>query len=133
MRRLICSIGCIALCFGTIPDAQQTGGPGKVVRPRTTDVPDGVKLIGCVQPETRPNAFRLVISPPAKQDSTTAKLPNGIKPGATVELVARGETNLQPLANQKVEVTGKLADGNRRLEVLDARPLGVCESTGKQP
>jgi hypothetical protein len=126
MRRLICSIACAVMCSAGV-GAQETSGPGKVVRPRTTDVPDGVKLIGCVQPETQPNAFRLVVSPPAK-NQPAAKLPKGLKPGSVVELVARGETNLQPFANQKVEVTGKLTAEGRRLEVLDARPLGVCDT-----
>lgn len=124
MRGLICSVACLVFCSVGL-DAQTTG-PGKPVRPRTTDVPDGVKLVGCVLPETRPNAFRLVVAPPSKE-SGAAALPKGIKAGATLELIASGETNLQPFANQKVEVTGKLANENRRLEVIDARPLGACE------
>ena len=126
MRRLICA-AVVLLCGFAPAHAQQEGGPGKVVRPRTTEAPEGVKLVGCVLPETRPNAFRLVIAAPEK-NSPAPKLPNGLKPGSVLELTARGETNLQPFANQKVEVTGKLAAQNRRLEVLDARPLGVCDS-----
>ena len=131
MRGLICSVACAALCSATALAHQQASGPGKVVRPRTTDIPDGVRLIGCVQAETRPNAFRLVVAPPAK-DSPAVKLPKGVKPGSSIELIARGETNLQPLANQKVEVTGKLANENRRLDVLDARPIGACEPAKQQ-
>jgi hypothetical protein len=126
MGRLICAVACV-VGLAAAAGAQQASGPGKVVRPRTTDVPDGVKVIGCLQPETRPNAFRLVVAAP-ESDARAARLPKGLKPGSSLELVARGETNLQPLANQKVEVTGKLRDGNRRFDVLDARPVGACES-----
>jgi hypothetical protein len=130
MRSLICFA--FFSSFLTITaGAQEGAGPGKVVRPRTTEAREGVTLIGCVQAETRPNAFRLVVSPPDKstadKGTTAAKLPAGIKPGASVELIARGETNLQPMANQKVEVTGKLASDKKRLDVLDARPVGACE------
>ena len=125
MKGLVCFV--LFSSFVTVTAlAQEGGGAGKVVRPRTTDTPDGTKLIGCVQAETRPNAFRLVVSPPDKANAA-AKLPAGIKPGTSVELIARGETNLQPMANQKVEVTGRLANDNKRLDVLDARPLGACE------
>jgi hypothetical protein len=126
MRRFTCGILSVALSIVTAY-AQQGSGPGKVMRPRSTDVPDGVKLIGCVQAETRPNAFRLVVADPQKEAAVT-KLPDGVKPGASLELIARGETNLQPLSNQKVEVTGKLAKDNRRLDVIDARPLGACDA-----
>jgi hypothetical protein len=108
--------------------AQQGAGPGDVVRPRAAEAPEGVKVVGCVLPEARPNAFRLVLAPEGKGD-TAAKLPKGLKAGTALELIARGETNLQPFANQKIEVTGKLTDGKRRLEVVDARPIGVCDPT----
>ena len=88
--------------------------------------PEGVTVAGCVLPETRPNAFRLVVAP-EKKGAAGPKLPKGIKAGAVLELVARGETNLQPFANQKIEVTGKLTNSNRRLEVVDARPIGACD------
>lgn len=124
--RVACA-ACVALgCLMATADAQQPSGPGQVVRPRKAEAPEGVKLVGCVLPETRPNAFRLVLAPPSK-DGAAPRLPKGLKAGSSVELVARGETNLQPLANQKIEVTGKLAAGNQRLEVVDARPLGACD------
>lgn len=120
----------VLLCSTVGASAQQAAGPGEVVRQRKTEAPDGVTLIGCVMPETRPNAFRLVLAPPAKHG---VKLPKGLKAGSAVELVARGETNLQPLANQKVEVTGKFSQGKQRMEVADARPLGTCEVALPQP
>jgi hypothetical protein len=126
MRRLICCLLFTSFSIAAV-HARQEAGPSKVVRPRTTDVPDGVKVVGCVQAETRPNAFRLVVSPPPKEGAAPA-LPSGVRPGAALELIARGETNLQPMANQKVEVTGKLSKDNKRLEVLDARPLGACDA-----
>jgi hypothetical protein len=129
MRRLACAaclilVGCISSA-----DAQQASGPGEVVRPRKADAPDGVTLVGCVSAETRPNAFRLILGREGK-DGAKPTLPKGLKAGDSLELVARGETNLQPLANQKIEVTGKLTNGKRRLEVVDARPIGACEMSG---
>jgi len=129
MRRPMYAAAAVLLCCVSRADAQQTSGPGDVVRPRTGETPEGVTLVGCVSPETRPNAFRLILGPAGK-DGAAAKLPKGLKPGASLELVARGETNLQPLANQKIEVTGKLTNGKRRLEVSDARPIGACDSKG---
>jgi hypothetical protein len=126
MRRLLTYTASIALLCCVPVGAQQASGPGQVVRPRKAEAPEGVKVVGCVLPETRPNAFRLVLAPEAK-DGAGPKLPKGLKAGSWLELVARGETNLQPLANQKIEVTGKLTNGNRRLEVVDARPIGACE------
>jgi hypothetical protein len=84
-----------------------------------------------VLPEARPNAFRLVLVPPEVKRGTASTLPKGLKAGSSLELVARGETNLQPFANQKIEVTGKLTNGKRRLEVVDARPIGTCEPTAR--
>jgi len=126
MRRLLSCAASIALLGCVAAGAQQPAGPGEVVRPRKAEAPEGVKIVGCVLPETRPNAFRFVIAPAGK-DGAAPKLPKGLKAGTSLELVARGETNLQPLANQKIEVTGKLTNGNRRLEVVDARPIGTCE------
>jgi hypothetical protein len=79
-----------------------------------------------VLPEARPNTFRFILSGDPK-DGAAPKLPKGLKAGSSLELVARGETNLQPFANQKIEATGKLTNGKRRLEVVDARPIGVCD------
>lgn len=125
-RYLACAVCATVALLAPTADAQQGSGAGQVVRPRKTEAPEGVKLVGCVLPETRPNAFRLVLAP-APKEGEQAQLPRGLKAGSSLELVARGETNLQPLANQKIEVTGKLTGGNRRLEVVDARPLGVCD------
>ena len=126
IRRVVCA-ACFALgCMLTSGEAQQPAGPGQVVRPRKAEAPEGVKVVGCVLPEARPNAFRLVIAP-APQEGPAPKLPKGLKVGSSVELVARGETNLQPLANQKIEVTGKLSRENQRLEVVDAHPVGACD------
>lgn len=125
--RPVVSAACVALlCCSMSEAAQQGTGPGNVVRPRAAEAPEGVTVAGCVLPEARPNAFRLVVAPERK-GASGPKLPKGIKPGAALELVARGETNLQPFANQKIEVTGKLTNGNRRLEVVDARPIGACD------
>jgi len=124
-RHFVCAALLALLCSTVGASAQQGTGPGNVVRPRAAEAPEGVTLAGCVLPEARPNAFRLVVAPEKK--GVGPKLPKGIKPGAALELVARGETNLQPFANQKIEVTGKLSNGNRRLEVVDARPIGACD------
>jgi hypothetical protein len=113
-------------CCAAAADARQTTGPGEVARPRAAEARDAVKVVGCVLPEVRPNTFRLILGPEGK-DGAGPKLPKGLKAGASLELVARGETNLQPLANQKIEVTGRLANGNRRIDVVDARPIGKCE------
>ena len=128
--RLVCTACVLLSCSAASMHAQQAAGPGGVVRPRKAEAPEGVKLVGCVLPETRPNAFRRVLAPAAK-DGPAPKLPKGLKAGSSIELVARGETNLQPYANQKIEVTGKLTGGNQRLEVVDARPIGTCD--GKTP
>ena len=125
VQRLGLTALCMLLCSVAGASAQQAAGPGEIMRPRKTEAPRGVTLVGCVMPETRPNAFRLVLAPPAKNAVT---LPKGLKAGSAVELVARGETNLQPLANQKVEVTGTFSQRNRRMEVADARPLGICDA-----
>ena len=124
----------IALLCSFVPvHAQQAAGPGQVVRPRKAEAPEGVRLVGCVMPETRPNAFRLVLAAPSKPGSAAAsKLPKGLKPGSSIQLVARGETNLQPMANQKVEVTGKLTNGRQQLEVVDARPIGACDAASQR-
>lgn len=125
MRRLLAyAASMVVLCCAT-GAAQQTGGPGQVVRPRATEAPDGVKVVGCVLAESRPNTFRFIVGPEGKD--AAGKLPKGVKAGTSLELVARGETNLQPFANQKIEVTGKLTNGKKRLEVVDARPIGTCE------
>jgi hypothetical protein len=131
MLRYTCCAAFAAL-FCSIASAQQPAGPGEVVRQRKTEAPVGVRLVGCVMPETKPNAFRLVLAP-ATSSSGAVKMPKGLRPGSIVELVARGETNLQPLSNQKVEVTGKLTNRNRQLEVVDARPIGACDATPSQP
>jgi hypothetical protein len=129
MRPNLLCAACLALfCWTVSADAQQASGPGEVVRPKAAKAPEGVTVIGCVLPEARPNAFRLILSAGDK-DKAAPKLPKGLKAGSSLELVARGETNLQPLANQKIEVTGKLTNGNRRLEVVDARPIGTCDPT----
>jgi hypothetical protein len=126
--RFVCTACVLLYCSAPSIDAQQTAGPGEIVRPRKAEGPEGVKLVGCVLPETRPNAFRLVLAPAAK-DGAGSKLPKGLKAGSSIELIARGETNLQPYANQKIEVTGKLTSSNQRLEVVDARPIGTCDGT----
>jgi hypothetical protein len=127
MRRHLACAACVVLFCSAIPvNAQQVAGPGNVVRPKKAEAPEGIKVVGCVLPETRPNTFRLIVDPEGKA-GTGPKLPDGLKPGSALELVARGETNLQPFANQKIEVTGKLTNGKRRLEVVDARPIGTCE------
>ena len=133
MRHHLACAACVALlCLGIDADAQQGSGPGEVVRPRTAEAPDGVTVTGCVLPEARPNTFRLVLGPEGK-GASGPKLPKGLKAGSSLELVARGETNLQPFANQKIEVTGKLTNGKRRLEVVDARPVGTCDPTTPSP
>jgi hypothetical protein len=126
MRRHLAHVTIVALLACATAAAQQSTGPGEAVRPRAGEAPDGVKVVGCVLPEARPNAFRLVLGREGKNGSEP-KLPKGLKAGTTLELVARGETNLQPFANQKIEVTGKLTNGRRRLEVVDARPIGTCD------
>ena len=67
---LACAL-CAALLCG-VPDAaaQQVAGPGDVVRPRAAETPEGVTVIGCVLPEARPNAFRLVVVPPEVKRGT---------------------------------------------------------------
>jgi hypothetical protein len=133
MRRHLTCAACVTLfCCAITAHAQQAGGPGQVIRPRAAEAPEGVKVAGCVLPESRPNAFRLLVAREAKGGSGP-KLPKGVKAGSSLELVARGESNLQPFANQKIEVTGKLTNGNRRLEVVDARPIGPCDPTAPQP
>ena len=131
-RRFACATLAALMCLSFDAAAQQGTGPGDVARPRAAEAPDGVKVVGCVLPEAKPNAFRLVLAPEGK-DATAAKLPKGLKAGASLELIARGETNLQPFANQKIEVTGRLIDGKRRLEVVDARPVGVCDPPAPSP
>jgi hypothetical protein len=131
-RRVAWAAFIAVLCVSFGAAAQQGTGPGEVARPRAAEAPDGVKLVGCVLPEAKPNAFRLVLAPEGK-DAAAPKLPKGLKAGASLELIARGETNLQPFANQKIEVTGKLTDGRRRLEVVDARPIGVCDPPAPSP
>jgi hypothetical protein len=129
MRRTLACAACAgALLMAADAPAQQTAGPGQVVRPRAAEAPDGVTVVGCVLPEARPNAFRLVLSPEGK-GAVGPKLPKGLTAGSSLELIARGETNLQPFANQKIEVTGKLTNEKKRLEVVDARPIGTCDRT----
>jgi hypothetical protein len=129
MHRHLACAACVALfsLYVSSADAQQVAGPGEVVRPKKAESPDGVTVVGCVLPEARPNAFRLILA--EGKDNSAPKLPRGLKAGSVLELVARGETNLQPFANQKIEVTGKLTNGKRRLEVTDARPIGTCDPT----
>ena len=126
MRRNFAHAAAVLLLSCAPIAAQQGTGAGNVVRPRDAEAPDGVKVVGCVLPETRPNAFRMILAPEGK-DGAGPKLPKGLKAGGTLELLARGETNLQPFANQKIEATGKLTNGKRRLEVVDARPIGTCD------
>lgn len=127
MRRHLAYAAAVILISCAPVSAQQGTGPGDVVRPRATEAPDGVKVVGCVLPEARPNAFRFILAAEGK-DGSGPKLPKGLKAGSSLELVARGETNLQPFANQKIEATGKLTNGKRRLEVVDARPIGTCDT-----
>ena len=122
-QHLACGMCAALLCYAITAHAQQGAGPGGVVRPRTAEAPEGVKLVGCVLPEIRPNSFRLVLAPEGKA-ATAAKLPKGLKAGSSLELVAANDRLRVDVASQQRVIDTLRETANALLRQSGGQTIG---------